>query len=192
MNSFKRQDWSYLIYSSPGEDLKEALPPNVPNPLGHGFNIRCFVDADNSGESLTRQSRTGFIVMLHNDPIYWISKKQAYVETITFGSDMMAMKPAADYIRGFRYKLRMFRIPVEDPTYMYWDNQSVLTGSTRPDSTLKRKAQSIAFHFIRERCAADEWRTTYINTSENISDLMTKPLSGEKRWRSVIMLLRHI
>ena len=86
----------------------------------------------------------------------------------------------------------MFGIPVEEPSYMYGDNQSVLAGSTRPESNLKKKAQSIVFHFIREGCAADEWHTTYINTSENISDLMTKPLSGEKRWRLVKMLLRHL
>ena len=105
---------------------------------------------------------------------------------------MMAMNQAADYIRGFRYKLSMFGIPVEKPSYMYCDNQSVLAGSTRTESTLKKKAQSIALQFIREGCAADEWRTTYINTSENISDLMTKPLSGEKRWRLVRMLLHQI
>ena len=69
---------------------------------------------------------------------------------------MMAMEQAADYIQGFRYKLRMFGIPVEEPSYMYGDNQSVLVGSTRPESTLKKKAQSISFHFIQEGCAADE------------------------------------
>ena len=70
MNSFQRQDWSYSIYSSPGEELKEALPPNMPKPLGHGFNICCFVDDDHAGESLKIRSRTGFIVMLNNAPIY--------------------------------------------------------------------------------------------------------------------------
>ena len=123
MNSFQRQDWSYSIYSSPGEELKEALPPNTPNPLGHVFKIRCFLDDDHAGESLTRRSRTGFIVMLNNAPIYWHSKKQTSVETRAFGSEIMAMKQAADYIRGFRYKLRMFGIPVEEPFYMYGDNQ---------------------------------------------------------------------
>ena len=113
MNPFQRQEWSYLIYSSPGEDLKEALPLNMPKPLGHGFNICCFVDADHTGEYLTRRSGTGFIVMLNSAPIYWHLKKQTYVETSTFGSEMMAMKQAADYIRGFRYKLRMFGITVE-------------------------------------------------------------------------------
>ena len=76
---------------------------------------------------------------------------------------MIEMKQAVDYIQGFRHKLRMFVIPVEDPAYMCGDNQSVLAGSSRPQSTLKKKSQSIAFHFIREGCAADEWRTTYIN-----------------------------
>ena len=94
--------------------------------------------------------------MLNNAPIYWHSKKQTSVETSNFGSEMMEMNQAADYIRGFRYKLRMFGIPVEEPAYMYSDNQSVLAVSTRPESTLKKKAQRIAFHFIREGCAADE------------------------------------
>ena len=49
MNSFQRQDWIYSIYSSLGEDLKEALPHNMPNPLGHGFKIFCFVDYDHAG-----------------------------------------------------------------------------------------------------------------------------------------------
>ena len=71
MNSFQRQDWSYSIYSLPGEVLKEALSPNKPNSLGNGFKIRCFVDSDHAGGSLTRRLRTGFIVMLNNAPIYW-------------------------------------------------------------------------------------------------------------------------
>ena len=60
---------------------------------------------------------------------------------------MMAMKQAADYIQGLCYKLRMFGIPVEKPSYMYGDNQSVLAGSTRPESTLNKEAQRISFHF---------------------------------------------
>ena len=66
--------------------------------------------------------------MLNNAPIYWHLKNQTSVETSTFGSEIMAIKQAADYIRVFRYKLRMFGIPVEEPSYMYGDNQSVLAG----------------------------------------------------------------
>jgi hypothetical protein len=114
------------------------------------------------------------------------------IETSTFGSEFMAMKQATEYLRGLRYKLRMFGIPVDEPAFVYGDNQSVLVNSSMPASTLKKKSQSIAFHFVREGCAADEWRTTYVNTSLNVADLMTKPLAGEKRWGFVRMLLHHI
>ena len=66
--------------------------------------------------------------------------------------------------------------------HIYGDNQSVLANTTIPDSTLKKKLQSIAYHFVREGAARDEWRTTYVNTNENEADLLTKQLpSGEKR-----------
>eukprot|EP00957_Ditylum_brightwellii_P085362 6493931-Ditylum_brightwellii.AAC.1 len=74
-------------------------------------------------------------------------------------------------------------IPCEVPAYIYGDNQLVLLANTTiPDSTLKKKSQRIAYHFVREGSARDEWKTSYANTSENKSDLLIKLLpDGEKR-----------
>jgi hypothetical protein len=183
---FARQDWSHTVYS----DQKEELPPDMPTPRGRAFKIRVYVDSDHAGEPLTRRSRTGFIVFLNRAPIYWHSKKQNSCEMSTFGSESCAMKQATEYIRGLRYKLRMLGIPCEEPAYVYGDNQSVLANTTVPDSQLKKKSNSIAYHFVRAGCAADEWRTTYVSTHDNPSDLMTKPLpSGEKRSKFIRMLL---
>ena len=92
------------------------------------------------------------------------------------------MKNCCEYIRGLRYKLRMMGITVEVPAYIEGDNQSVLANTTTPESTLKKKSQSIAYHFVREGAARGEWRTTYVNAHENEADLLTKQLpSGEKR-----------
>lgn len=103
------------------------------------------------------------------------------------------MKQCTEYLRGLRYKLRMMGIPCEGPAYVYGDNQSVLANTTIPDSTLKKKSQSIAYHFVREGAARDEWRTAYVNTHENPSDLLSKPLpGGEKRSNFVRMILHHI
>ena len=47
---------------------------------------------------------------------------------------------------------------------------------------IKKKMNSLSYHFIREGCARDEWQTAYINTHLNCADLLTKALpSGEKR-----------
>jgi hypothetical protein len=142
--------------------------------------MRVFVDSDHAGDLITRRSRTGFIVFLDGAPIYWSSKKQTSCETSTFGSEFVAMKQATEYIRGLRYKLRMMGITVDEPAYVFGDNQSVLATTAAPGSTLKKKPNAIAYHFVREGCARDEWQTTYINTDENVADLLTKPLAGPK------------
>ena len=115
------------------------------------------------------------------------------MESSTFGSEFIAMKQCCEYIRGLRYKLWMMGIPVEGPAYIRGDNKSVLANTTIPDSTLKKKSQSIAYHYIREGCARDEWRTSYIQSGQNTSDLLTKQLpSGDKRKGFIRNLLHHI
>jgi hypothetical protein len=103
------------------------------------------------------------------------------------------MKQCCEYLRGLRYKLRMMGIPCEGPAYIFGDNQSVLASCGIPDSILKKKSQSIAYHFVREGAARDEWRTSYVNTHDNEADLLTKLLpSGPKRRGFVGRLLHHI
>ena len=190
MDEFQRHEWMATAY---GPDLKEDIPPTMPGERGIGMVMRAFVDADHAGDTVTRRSRTGFIVYLNCAPIYWMSKKQPSIETSSFGSEFTAMKQCVEYVRGLRYKLRMMGIPVDGPAYVYGDNQSVLANTTVPHSTLKKKSNSIAYHFVREGCAKDEWRTTYVHTSQNPADLLTKPLpSGEKRLNLVKMMIHHL
>ena len=85
------------------------------------------------------------------------------------------------------------RIPVDEPAFIFSDNQSVMANTTMPESTLKKKKQPTSYHFVREGSACDEWQTAYINTHENVADMLTKHLpSGEKRWKFVRMLLHHL
>jgi hypothetical protein len=175
---FERQDWASSEF---GNQVTEEFPTNMPEPRGMGFIMRAQVDADHAGDTTTRRSRTGFLVWLNNAPIYWMSKKQASVESSLFGSEFTAMKQCTEYIRGLRYKLRMMGIPIIGPAFVYGDNQSVLANTTIPDSTLKKKSQSIAYHFVREGVARDEWRTAYVNTHENPADLLTKPLPSREK-----------
>ena len=121
-----------------------------------------------------------------------MSKKQTTVETSSFGSEFVAMKQCTEYIRGLRYKLRMMGVPVLGPTFVFGDNQSVLYNTTLPDSTLKKKAQSICYHFVREGVARNEWRTGYIRTIENPADVLTKPLSSTKRIPLIKKILHHV
>ena len=171
------EDWS-AFYG----DVKEAIPPNAPPPRGKGVVLRTFVDADHAGNLLTRRSRTGYIQMINMSIINWFSKKQGSIEGSTFGSEFVALKTAMEANRALRYKLRMMGVPIDGPSYVYCDNQSVIANTTRPESVLKKKSNSIAFHAVRESVAMGEILICYIKSDYNIADLMTKVLPhGERR-----------
>ena len=93
----------------------------------------------------------------------------------------MAMKVAMEVMRGLRYKLRMMGVPVTGPTYTYGDNMSVIHNTQRPESTLKKKSNSICFHAIRESVAMGEMTTAHIRTTENVADLGTKVIPGSQK-----------
>jgi len=80
--------------------------------------------------------------------IDWISKKQTTIETSVFGAEFAAMKHGIKKLRGLRYKLRMMGIPLTSPSYIYGDNKLQVTNSTRPESTLKKKCNSICYHAV--------------------------------------------
>jgi hypothetical protein len=188
-SDFEKKDWTSSEFGHV-EGTKE-LPPNMPEPRGIGFTIRAKVDADHACYTVTRRSRTGFLVYLNSSLVCWISKKQASVETSSFGSEFVAMKQCCEYLRGLRYKLRMMGFPCDNPVYIQGDNQSVLANTTMPNSTLKKKNQSIAYHFIREGAARDEWRTSYVNTHENEADLLTKLLPTGPKWVGFARRMLH-
>ena len=102
------------------------------------------------------------------------------------------MKQCYEYLRELCFKLRMMGILVDGPSFVYGDNKLVLVNSSVPESVLRKKSNSIAYNYVREGSASDEWRVAYVNTHHNVADLLTKPLGGEKRKYFIQRLLHHL
>lgn len=66
----------------------------------------------------------------------------------------------------------MMGIPYEGQVFVDGESQFILYNTTVPDSILNKKSNFIAFHFVREGCAMDEWCTSYINTELNHTELL--------------------
>ena len=162
-------------------DAVETLPRDMPEPLGKEVDINVFVDADHSGNRITRRSHTGIIIMVNMAPVVWYSKRQNTVETSTFGSEIVALRIAIELIDSLRYKLRMFGVPISGPARVFCDNESVVKTTTIPESRIKKKHSSIAYHRIRESVAAGAVLIYYESSETNLADLLTKPLSANKR-----------
>ena len=184
---FKKHEW-VSFYG----DVKEAVPQDMPKPRGKSVDLRMYVDSDHAGDKSTRRSRTGFLIYMNMALIQWLSKKQPTIESSVFGAEFVAMKHGMETLRGLRYKLRMMGVPIEGPSYIYGDNMSVIHNTQRPESTLKKKSNSICYHAMRESVAMGESLTGHVPTDENPSDLLTKVLTGRKREYHVSNILYDI
>jgi hypothetical protein len=84
-------------------------------------------------------------------------------------------------IESLRYKLRMFGVPIEGASNVFCDNEAVYKNTSLPESTLKKKHHSIAYHRCREAVAAGTVRVAKEGTKTNLSDLFTKLLPQTRR-----------
>jgi hypothetical protein len=171
MEDETKQDWTSFY-----PDAKELIPTNMPQPRGKPIQEIVFVDADHAGDLITRRSRTGILYYLNRSPFIWYTKKQNSVETSTFRSEFMAVKPAVEMAKGMKYKLRMMGIPLDGHAHLRVDN--MVSNTSAPDSTLKKKGNAISYHFSRGSVAADIIRIAY-ETSKSIKGvILTKTHTG--------------
>jgi hypothetical protein len=76
----------------------------------------------------------------------------------------------------------MFGVPIEGPMNVFCDNRGVVKNDSILESTLMKKHNAINYHAVREAAAAGILRVGKEDGETNLADLLTKVLSGEKRW----------
>ena len=175
-DKFRPVDWE-KIYG----EIEEEEPPQMPEARGKPVQITMFVDASHAGDLVNRRSHTGVIIFVNMAPITWYSKRQGTVEASTFGSEFVALRVGMEMNEGLRYKMRMMGIPLMGPSNVLCDNKSVVDNSSLPESQLKKKHLSIAYHYVRECCAKQAARIAFEPTDTNLADLCTKVLGPTRR-----------
>jgi hypothetical protein len=88
-----------------------------------------------------------------------------------------------------KYTIRMMGIPLDGPAWMFGDNQSVLTSSTLPHSSLNKRHNALSYHRVREAVAAKVMYFMKIQGTVNVSDIFTKFLPWTDFWPMVQPLL---
>jgi hypothetical protein len=87
-----KHKWDGSVYG----DVEEELPYKAPPPLGKLVIFTHYVDANLYHNVLTGRSVTGVLHFLNGTPIDWFSKKQATVESATYGSEFVAARTCID------------------------------------------------------------------------------------------------
>jgi len=138
--------------SYPG--IQEELPPDMPESRGNPVRMSGFFDASHASCLVTQRSVTRILLLLNRTPIKWYSKRQATVESSTYGSELVAGRILVEMVMDFRYRLQMLGVPVLGSCLLFGDNQLMVTSVTIPSSVLKKRHNAIAWCRVREAVAA--------------------------------------
>ena len=171
---FHRFDWEEFY-----RGVEEAIPGDMPKPLGNLMSTHCFVDANHGRKKVTKQSQTGILLFCCMLPIIMFRKRQNTVETCTFGIELFALKNVVELVElveALRYKLCMFGVPIEVATNVFGDNESVYKNVSTPELVVKKKYHSISYHQCHKLVAAVTVRLAKEPTASKLADLFTKML----------------
>ena len=116
----------------------------------------------------------GCLHFINKAPVDWYSKSQATVETATYGSEFVAAETATDQIMDIRQTLMYHGAPIGSKSILFGDNRSVVTTATLPHSTLTKHHKNLAFHRVREAIAAKLMAFYWIQSANNLSDMLSK------------------
>ena len=101
----------------------------------------------------------------------------------------MATRQCTEQVKELQEALESMGIPIEKPSWMLGDNQSAITLSTIPSSTLKKQHQALRYHYVQS-CVAHKWiKFCYLKSEQNIADMYTKFLPFYSFWHLVQPLL---
>ena len=85
----------------------------------------------------------------------------------------------------------MMGVKISGPSYIYGDNMSVIHNTQQPESTLKKKSNSVCYHAVRESVTMGESLTGHVLSTKNPAGLCMKFIPGGQKHDYLIDLVLH-
>jgi hypothetical protein len=148
-----------------------------------------YVDANLYHDLVNGRSVTGILHLFNKTVVDWFSKKQATVETATYGAEFVAARTAMEQIIDLRIELRYLGVQVKGYTVMFGDNESVVNSSSVPHARLHKRHNALSFHKVREGIAAGIAKFHHIRSGDNPADLLSKQWGYATAWPTLKPLL---
>lgn len=139
-----------------------------------------FSDADFASDVDSRKSTSGVLIKLNGGAIVWSSKKQATVARSTTEAEFVVASLACSDImwsRQFLFELGRENL---EPTKLSIDNQSAIKLILNQQIHSKIKHLDIKLLFCRETCLRKEIELKYLDTGNQVADILTKSLPRDK------------
>ena len=174
----ERYDWSKTVYAG----AKEEVPHNIPEPKGKPVKLITYADSNLCHNILDGKAITGILHFVNQTPFDWFSKKQATAETATYGAEELAGRTAIEQCRANRLTFQYLGVPIEGPSILLGDNESVVKGVTIPHRRLNKRHLMLSWHYLREAIATGTYDYVHIPGKINPADILSKHWGYRNIW----------
>ena len=182
---FQTFDWERSVYGG----VKEQCPNDAPRPMGKKVVQSTYVDANLMHNVVSGHSVTGVLHLLNQTPIDYYTRKQATVETSTYGSEFVAARTAVQQIQDMRLMLRYLGVKIESHAYLFGDNEAVVKSGSIPYSRLSKRHIALSYHYVREAVASGMVKFAHIPGDLNPADILSKHWGYSNIWPMLKALL---
>jgi len=136
-----------------------------------------YVDADYGGDTETRKSTTGYIIMMNGAPTSWYSKLQNCVSTSTMESEYYAIDECAKHCLWYKNIFKELNMNIKYAE-IKTDNKAAIQNCINQTINPKSKHIDIKYHHIRDLIIKGDIRLKHIRTNVNLADGFTKYLNN--------------
>jgi len=162
---------------------------DAPKPKGKPATMTLFFDANLHHNLISGKSVTGILHQLNKTPIDWYSKLQSTVEMATFGSEHVAARTCTEQVIDLRLTLQYLGVPINGPTMVLGDNESVINSAAIPHSKMHKRWVTLSCHQVRYAVAAGTINIHHISGKKNPADILSKHWDLPSVWNTMKPLL---
>ncbi|UYV85167.1 hypothetical protein LAZ67_X004795 [Cordylochernes scorpioides] len=139
-----------------------------------------YSDSDFARDVDSRKSTTGYAFMMNGGTVSWASQRQPIIALSTTESKYIAACSAAKELIWIRRLLQGIGCDITKETELYIDNQAAIKLVENPVFHKRTKHIDVRYHFIRSKHKEGELKVHHVCSSEQLADIMTKPLPRNK------------
>jgi hypothetical protein len=138
---------------------------------------------------VTGRSVTAILHFLNQSPMDGYSKKQATVETASFGSEFVAARTTINQIIDLRTLCYLGVHPIREKSYVFGDNMTVIDALSTPHAKLHKRHNALSFHCVREAVASKYVTIFHLPGEYNPADILSKHWAYALIWQTMNALL---
>ena len=150
------------------------------------------VDSDHAGDTAHQKSVTGIAITIAGGVVLYKTSYQQVIAHSSAEAEFVAACDAGKYILYLRSLLEEIGLAQEDATVLYEDNQGALLMANAQRPTKRTKHMDIKHFGIQDWIQRDLLVLRRINTGDNYSDALTKPLGRTLFYRHMNFIMGKI